>query len=392
MRSRSSLAGVFVGCFLASVGANAYMLAPASIVPLLVDAFGVSEAGAGLAISATILGSVVVQLPGGFLMDRYDNRRLLTAGVVLFAGAAIAGTAPSTYALFLAGRAVAGLAAGGLFVLGTNVVSRVFAGRRQGFVTTLFVASAPVGFAVSQVAGPALATAYGWTAPFVAYPLIAVVGYLLFRLARPAPIRTGDPITVAEFGTALRNRAVLLVSFAGFCSYMVYIFLNSWMPTYATDTLPLTLQQAGAVTALLPAVGIVARPTGGWLSDRLGYRRRLIVVLSLGGALPAFLIISRAFSAAMFAAVMLAVGFLLQFGMGVYYVYTNELAVAGSGGTSLAVFTTVAFTGTLISPTLGGWLIRTVAWQGAFAVYVVIGLLGTGAVFLTRDSAPGGHG
>ena len=389
MRSQISQVGIFVGCFLVSVGANAYMLAPASIIPLIVEEFTVDTASAGLAISAAVLGSVLIQLPGGFLMDRYDNRRLLTIGVSLFSGVAIAGTATTTYSVFLAGRAVAGLAAGGLFVLGTNIISRVFAGQRQGFITTLFVASAPTGFAISQFVGPVLATAYGWAAPFVAYPLVAVLGYLVFQLTRPAAIRTGEPISIQEFGRALRNRGVLLVSFTGFCSYMVYIFLNSWMPTYATEILPLTLQQAGAVTALLPAVGIVARPTGGWLSDRLGYRRRLIVVLSLLCALPGFVIISRAFSAALFAIVMLVVGFSLQFGMGVYYVYTRELATSETSGTSLTVFTTIAFAGTLISPTLGGWLISTVAWNGAFAVYVLIGLIGTGAVFLTRDSQPG---
>lgn len=50
------------------------MLAPASIVPLLVEHFDISKAAAGLSISAAVVGSVAIQLPGGYLMDRYDNR------------------------------------------------------------------------------------------------------------------------------------------------------------------------------------------------------------------------------------------------------------------------------------------------------------------------------
>lgn len=306
----------------------------------------------------------------------------------MFVPVAIAGTLVESYSAFLFARTVAGLAAGGLFVLGANIVAEVFAGRRQGFVTTLFLASAPVGFAVSQVVGPRLGAAFGWQAPFVAYPALAALGYLLFRLSRPAAIRTGERISLAEFRRVLRNRSVLLVSMAGFCSYTLYVFLNSWMPTYAAEQLPVTLEQAGAVSALLPTVGVVARPAGGWLSDRLGYRRRAVVVASLALALPAFLVIARAISTLLFAGVMLGVGFSLQFGMGVYYVYTRELAAPGASETSLTVFTTVAFVGTLVASSLGGWLIEAVSWEPTFLVYVGIGLLGMGLLFVTPDSEP----
>ncbi|WP_336135195.1 MFS transporter [Natronomonas amylolytica] len=388
MSGRRTAAGVFAACFLISIGANAYMLAPASIVPLLVDHFEISKATAGGAISAAVLGSVLIQLPGGFLMDRYDNRRLLLAGTLVFAPVAVAGTLVDAYYAFLAARVLAGLAAGGLFVLGANVVAEVFAGRRQGFVTTLFLASAPVGFAVSQVGGPPLGEAFGWQAPFIAYPALAAVGSLLFFASQPAAIRTGDPISLRDFRLALGNRAVLLVSFAGFCSYMLYIFLNSWMPTYAAEQLPMTLGEAGTVAALLPAVGVLARPAGGWLSDRLGYRRRAVALASLGFALPAFFVISRAVSILLFAAVMLGVGFFLQFGMGVYYVYTRELAAGGTSATSLTVFTTISFVGTLVAPTFGGWLIESFAWGPAFLVHVGIGLLGIGLLVATPDSKP----
>jgi MFS family permease len=383
--------GVFLGCFLMSVGANAYMLAPASIVPLLIDHFTISRVAAGFSISAAVLGSVIIQLPGGFLMDRYDNRRLMLAGILVFVPVAVAGTLLESYYPFIGTRIVAGLAAGGLFVLGANVVAEVFAGRRQGFVTTLFIASAPVGFAVSQIGGPALGSMFGWGAPFVAYPVIAAVGYLLFRLSRPAAIRTGEPISIQKFRLAFRNRGVVLVSMAGFCSYVLYIFLNSWMPTYAAEQLPVTLEQAGAVTALLPAVGIVARPAGGWLSDRIGYRRRGVVIVSLAVALPAFVVITRAVSILLFAFVMLGVGFSLQFGMGVYYVYARELAEPGAQATSLTIFTTVSFVGTLVAPPFGGWLVEVISWGPTFLVHVGIGFLGIVLLILTPGSKPAAH-
>jgi NNP family nitrate/nitrite transporter-like MFS transporter len=387
-RLGDSRSRVFVACFVISVAANGYFIAPASVLPLLVGEFSVTKTVAGLAISAAIFGTVLSQIPCGFLMDRYDNRRLLAAATAVFVPASVVGVASASYPLFLASRFAAGVAGGVLFVLGTNVVSQLFAGRKQGFVMTLFIASAPVGFAFSQFSGPPVAAAFGWEAAFLTYPALAAVGFALFGLSWSTPIQSGDPISLAQFGNALRNRSVLVVSVSAFCSYMLYIFFNSWMPTYATEVLPLTLTQAGTVTSLLPAVGVVARPFGGWVSDALGHRRRVVVAASLLFALPGLYVIATGVSPAMFAVTMLGVGFSLQFGSGVYYVYARELATENSGGTTLALFTTIAFTGTLVSPTVGGWLISAVSWPATFAVYVGIGLFGIGILLLTTDSRP----
>ncbi|MFB6178223.1 MAG: nitrate/nitrite transporter [Halorientalis sp.] len=391
MSEHRSPLGIFLACFLVSLSVNAYIIAPASIVPLLRDHFAISTASVGVSISAAVLGAVLVQLPGGFLMDRYDNRWLLVAALCLYVPVAAVGTATDSYAVFLVSRAVAGLGAGGLFVVSTNVVADVFAGRRQGFLTTLLLASAPVGYALSQFGGPPLGAGVGWAAPFLVGPLLAALGLVVFVLSRPAPIRSGDRITVRQFRLALGNRAVLLVSAAGFCSYLLYIFLNAWMPSYAAARLPMTLPQAGAVSALLPAMGVIARPAGGWLSDRLGSRRRAIVLASLAMALPVFVVLSRAVPVVLFAGAMLWVGFALQFGMGVYYVYVRELASPATTGTSLTLFTAISFLGTLSAPPLGGWLVETLSWGPTFAVHIGIGVVGLVLVLLAPRTAPTGR-
>lgn len=75
----------------------------------------------------------------------------MLVGTCMFLPVAISGAFVERYAAFLLARAVAGLAAGGLFVLGANVVAEVFAGARQGFVTTVFITSAPVSFAPARL-------------------------------------------------------------------------------------------------------------------------------------------------------------------------------------------------------------------------------------------------
>ena len=367
---------VLAACFLVSVGANAYFIAPASVVPLVVAEFGVTKAAAGSIISAAVLGSVLAQLPGGVLMDRYDNRYLMGPGIAVFLLSTIATYAVGGFDALLVLRLIGGVASGFVFTMGANVVGRVFSESTQGRATSVFITSAPVGFALAQVASPLVAGAVGLRAVMLAYAGISAVGYVLFLAVTPDPVRSEGEFAAADLRAALTNLPVLLVALSGFCAYSLYLFLNSWMPTYATEVLTLSLAGAGAVTALVPVVGVVARPTGGYLSDHIGYRRRPVIAGSLLTTLTLFLAIPIAGNVFAYAGLLLLAGFALQLSTGIYYVFTQELAVAGTEGTSLTVLTTVSFTGSLVSPVVGGWLVGVTSWTTTFAIYAVLGFIG----------------
>jgi MFS family permease len=158
------------------------------------------------------------------------------------------------------------------------------------------------------------------------------------------------------------------------------------MPTYGTEVLALSLENAGAIAALVPIMGVLGRPGGGWLSDCLGGRRRPVVAGAIIVVLPVLAAITRAPSLLVFALSLLLIGFVLQFAMGIFFIYVQELAEDGTGGTALAVFGTVGFSGSLLSPILGGWLIETLSWSLAFGVYVFIGVTGIALVALVVES------
>lgn len=379
MTDRTKPALVLAGCVFIGASTNAYMIVPASIAPHLVTDFAIRRTDVGTAVSAAVFGSVLAQLPSGVLMDRYDNRRLMLGGVAVFALASLAAWLAGSYEALLATRFVGGTMIGLTFTTSANIVGSVFPAERRGVATSAFVASAPVGFAIAQMTSPVVAARSEWPAIFAAWAVVAAVGYGLFRIATPVPLRTGERLSVAEFVAAVRNPEIILVASSAFCAYGVYFFLNTWMPTYANEVLAISLAGAGAVTALVPFVGIVARPGGGWLSDYVNDRRGVIAG-SLACELPILFVIIRTTSPISFAVLLLLAGFAAQLSTGVYYAYTQELAPASAQGTSLTVFTTLAFSGSLVSPVLGGWLIDSVSWTATFAVYTVMAVLGACAV------------
>lgn len=369
---------LFAG-WLVSVGYTAFLIAPASVLPLLAEEFGIQQGTAGLSISAVYLSWALLQLPGGLLLDRYDNRKLVPVGVGCYLLAAVGCLLAGTYPTFLLARVVGGVAALFLWTGGANIVSSTFPPETRALGTSLFVASAPVGFAVGQFAGPHVASALGWRAIFPVYALVTVVGFPLFWYAS-TPAREEASLTVRGFLAALRNPAVLALSAASFCAYSLFLFFNSWMPAYATEELGIGLAVAGTAAALFPLASALARPSGGWLSDRLGGRRRLVVAGSFLCSLPLFLVVVLARTPLVFAAALLGAGFVSQLSVGVLYVYVDELADVGTAGTSLAVLTTLSVTGSLVSPALSGWIVETFSWQAAF---VYAGALSAAGLALT---------
>ena len=377
---------VLAGCFLIGTGFNAYVFAPASIMPPFVAAFGIDKPTAGLAISVVFLAWALLQVPGGLLMDRYDNRVLVWIGVVVFLVAAVAGLFAPTYPTFLATRFVGGATAVFLWTANANIVGRSFPQARRAAGTSLFVASAPAGVTLAQAAGPPLEAAVGWRGVVAAYAVVAVFGVVPFTRALDAPVRNESTLSVGGFVDALGNRRVLAVAVSSFCAYSLFVFFNSWMPTYATEVVGVDAGTAGALAALLPAMGLAARPGGGWLSDRIGGRRRPVSVAAFLVVLPAIVVAAVATSVTGFAAALLVAGVGSQLGTGVFYVYVEELSPDESGGTSLAVLMTLSIAGSLVAPVAAGWLVESVSWTAAFGFGGLLGVAGIVAIALLPEA------
>jgi len=382
--------GVLLGCFLLSLGVNGYIIAPSSVAPLLATEFGVAETTVGDAVSATFVGLILTQVPGGYLLDRFDNRAVMIPAALAFVALIVLSQQDWSWTVFLGWRVVGGILVGLVFTGGVNIVGYVISAEWQGVATGLYLTSPPASFVIAHLTGPPVASALGPLRVFVIYGLIVAVGLALFVVGATERIQVGESPTIAAFVGALRNRNVLLVAVSGFSAYALYVFLNAWLPVYGREQLSLSLSEAGIVTAVVPLLGIVARSGGGWLSSRHGGRRRPVLAVGLLAGLVLFLVIPLTGAVPVYFLLVAGAGFTVPLGSGVYFVLTRELATEGTEGASLTVFTTIIFTGSFTAPIGGGWLITRYSWSVAIVVFAGIGLLGTLALLPVSEHAAKG--
>ncbi|PSQ02519.1 MFS transporter [Halobacteriales archaeon QS_5_70_17] len=365
-----------------SASLGAYELVPASVTPLIRSSLGIGPSAAGLLVGVMFGTAVMTSLPAGIALDRTDSRYAAAAAVGALLVAGVWGwwaASTGAYRSLLASRVLGGVAYVVVWNAGIDIVGRSFGADRRATAVATFTASGPVGFAVGQGTGPVIADAFGWPAVFPVFAATALLGLALFWPASRGQGRATDTPTPtpADLRRVVTDRRVWTVGGVGFLGYGLYLFVNSWAPSYLTESLGLSLAVSGGLSALFPAVGVLSRISGGVLSDRLfGGRRRPVVVLSFLVAAPVIAGFTALRTVWPVVAALLVAGFAVQLCLGLVFAYVRELVAPEVAATAVAFLTSVGLAGAFVAPIAAGALIGATNYATAFAVAGGLGLLG----------------
>jgi len=375
-------AGLVAGLFLLSTAAAAYEIAPSSVLSLIQDSLGVSPTAAGGLISIMYITSVFFSLPSGALLDRVGPRKMVTvAGVVLaFTGVwGWAAASAGSYLFVLLSRVVGGLCYVVVWNAGANLAGSVVPPEHRATAVGFFTASAPVGFAVGLFGAPVIAAATSWPVTLPAFATLGLVGVGVFLVAsrgRSLGVDTETPDREA-FERLFRDRKVWLLSALCFLGFSLYLFLNSWLPSYLAEGLGLSLAASGLLTALFPAVGIVARTTCGLVSDRLfGGRRRPVVLGAFVVATPGVAAFTLATTVPAIIALLVVVGFAVQTTLGLLFTYVAEVVDPAVRSTAVALLTSMGLLGAFAAPLAAGVVIENAGYGPAFLLGGTVAALG----------------
>jgi MHS family proline/betaine transporter-like MFS transporter len=275
------------GYFASDIGRQFFPKSDAAAQELL--AFGVFAIG----FFARPCGSLVLGVVG----DRIGRRALLTWSIALMgASTLIMGLLP-TYAqvglaaplLLITMRVIQGFSVGGEFTGSMVFTTEASSPLQRGIVSSSTAAGVTIGFIfgsgvawlINTLLSRAQVASWGWRIPFVASVAFVVIGWLL---------RQGLPET-AEGLKAKEIRSPLLPSLMGDWLPMLQTFgivATTNAAYYLTFTYIVerrkSLSKTGAVFLLANTVSLIAvlaaKPLGGWLSDRVG-RRKLMLMLTV---------------------------------------------------------------------------------------------------------------
>lgn len=237
-----------------------------------------SEVEVGWLVAIPVVLGSLMRVPMGVLTDRYGARTTfpLLMGFSALPLLAIA-LWHGSFAVLVVFGFLLGFA-GSSFAVGIPYVSRWFPKERQGFALGVY-GMGMGGTVLTALTTPTLAQVWGLSVPFVVGAvLVVVVGAGFWALSKepptPRPALTSLAAPFQVFRTAARAWALTFFYFLAFGGF-VAMFL--YLPKLLVGVHHLTKADAGARAAGFALLAVLARPLGGYLSDRFGARQVLIV-------------------------------------------------------------------------------------------------------------------
>jgi MFS transporter, NNP family, nitrate/nitrite transporter len=265
----------------------------------------------GLMVATPVLAGALLRLVMGVLVDHLQPKKAGLIGQVIvmvaLAAAWLLGIHTYQQALLLGiGLGFAGAA----FAVALPLASRWYPPQHQGAAMGI-AGAGNSGTVFAALFAPTLAVWYGWNNVFglALIPLaIAFVVYVL--MARDAP-ESAAPKSLAQYLAVLKDKDAWWFMFFYSVTFGGFVGLAQSLTIYFNDQYGLSAVTAGYFTAACVLAGSVMRPLGGFIADRVGGIRTLLVMYALA-ALFIFAVSfgpeSRWLALGVFVAAMLALG------------------------------------------------------------------------------------
>jgi ACS family glucarate transporter-like MFS transporter len=269
------------------------MAAPAIRKDLGIDAILM-----GVAFSAFGWSYTALQIPGGWILDRYGSRLVYGLGLFLWSlftflqGAVGFFTGATAFVILFALRFLMGVGEAPAFPANGRITTMWFPNHERGTAAAIFNSGQYFALAAFSPIMGVILVYFNWPAVFYSMGLIGIflaVGW--FKIIRDP--RTHPRVNQAEIdyiqkggGLAnlqdkkseikwfyvrqlLTNRMMLGIYLGQFCLNTITWFFLTWFPTYLVQAKGMSILKVGIIAAIPAIAGFIGGVSGGIFSDWL---------------------------------------------------------------------------------------------------------------------------
>jgi MFS family permease len=239
-------------------------------LPQIGKDFSLQAADLGIVISAFFLGYAAMQVPGGWLADRFGSKRVVIVTIAMWSlFTVMTGFAWSLLSL-IAIRFIFGLAEGGFPSASIKGVAELFDKESRPKLSALLTSSNYAGSMVAPLIMAPLIIWLGWRHAFTSIGVAGVLFALVYLLFVPrvvpgkAVTMTAKPET-SNWRELIGNRFLWQLLIVWFGLSCVNKGLDSWMPIYLLQARGLDLKAVGMLTPIPFVLATIATAIGGWV-------------------------------------------------------------------------------------------------------------------------------
>lgn len=267
---------VFLSIATLVLGTDEFVIS--GVLPAVAQDLSVSNGTAGFLVSAFALAFCLGSPVLAFVTDAREKRSVLVGALIVFA-AANAGLAwAPNFALAIAMRIGAGLAAAAISPLCMVIAANSAPDAARGRYLALVTSGLTVALFSGVPLGAWLADRYSWRATFALIALVSLVVAVCVLVLAPS-VAPGARLTISERLSPFSNRAVRRLVLAMFLCGAGGLMFYNYLGTIVLEALGGTHDLVVSSLLLVGLVGVLAVLLSGCAVDRFGPRTaRLLIV------------------------------------------------------------------------------------------------------------------
>lgn len=236
-----------------------------------------SASSTGILLSSFFAGYALMQMPGGWLADRFGSRKVLITAVVMWSiFTALTGAAWSMASMIII-RFMFGIGEGGFQPAASKIISQTFPQENRARAMSFMLSSGAIISLIVPILSAALLTTIGWRITFVIIGFLgAIISILYWRFIKipnssKALLNTQKEAAnnKSTFKFLMKTPMMWNLFIAYFSFYAVNWGLASWLPTYLVKDRGLDLVSLGYLQLIPGGAMILGMYFSGYLIDKL---------------------------------------------------------------------------------------------------------------------------
>lgn len=238
--------------------------------------FDLSDTGRGWVNAAFFWSYGLVQIPMGWLVDRYGVKTPYTICFVLWCAATAVTGMMTAFAGLMLMRILVGAAEAVVMPASYRWIRNNFKEGQNGTAVGIFAMGNKFGPAIGAPVAAWLIVHHSWQAMFVITGLIGLIWLLpwMFLVKNDLP-RKSEMADIKRRASAVSFRTILVspliwgTLIVNFCYGYFTFYCMSWMPTYLVEERGLSLKQSGLYTFFSFAGIAIVAAIAGWAADMI---------------------------------------------------------------------------------------------------------------------------
>lgn len=355
-----------------------------------------SNTAMGAIASMYFFGYTALQIPSGFLVDRFGQKKILIPGFIIFAlGAAVVGFADSIQMIYL-GSVLAGIGSGSYYGAAFSMTAEHVPAEKKGVSTAIVNSGSAVGMILGMTGSSFVVKTLGmpWqvmTAISAVLSLLLVVWFAVMLITpekeRTAPKGEKQDVVVEEVAESkggLFRKELVSMYILYFTTCYAYYLIVTWLPNFLSSERGIQGAMIGLITSMISVTAIPGALYFSGKSDKPNASKtKIITFLSVA----AFVLISLSMFAPgeiSLSVVLLLYGFLGKMAIDpVLISHLSDMADQGKVASTLGIFNFFGMSSSVVAPAFTGFIIdSTGSGEWGFYIGAIFLLIGTVVFYL----------